>query len=289
MHLKIIFYNCQSANANLHQIKSLLTNCDVLCLQETFLCSDKFHVLENLSLDFCVIQTQAIRKLDQFNGRASGGLAIFVRKNESYKIYTEFISERCMGVKITCGSISYLLLNVYLNCDYGTTESLVEFRNNLAIISNHINTVNYDDLILIGDFNSDPYKGRFFKELLRFSNNHELVCADVDNLSTDSFTFISRNDHCGTSFIDHVFASRSDITSNHSILYGFTSEDHIPISCEILIPLINENDNVVYDVYEKPVFEFYLWDQASEYQLDECNLNLEFLCEILTSDSKSVR
>ena len=137
MLMRVKSYNCQSANTNLKLIKSLLINSDVLCLQETFLSEERFHILENLDKDFFVFQTQAIRKVDQFCGRASGGLAIFMRKSDIIHVFPAFVSERCIGMKIISGEFTYLLLNVYLNCDYGTTESLLNFKDNLAIISDY--------------------------------------------------------------------------------------------------------------------------------------------------------
>ena len=47
--------------------------------------------------------------------------------------------------------------------DYRTIESLIEYKENLAEIEEKINDEEYDELILSGDFSSDPYNVRFIK------------------------------------------------------------------------------------------------------------------------------
>ena len=41
-------------------------------------------------------------------------------------------------IKLFFGEICYLLLNVYLNCDYSTFESIVECKENLAEVEEYI-------------------------------------------------------------------------------------------------------------------------------------------------------
>ena len=37
-YMRLMSYNCQSFNSNLNIICSLLSSCDILCLQETLIC-----------------------------------------------------------------------------------------------------------------------------------------------------------------------------------------------------------------------------------------------------------
>ena len=103
-----------------------------------------------------------------------------------------YSNNKSIGLKLLLGEICYLSLNGYLNCDYRTIESLIENTENLAEIEEKISD-EYDEIVISGDSNSDPNKGRFFKELKCFIDTFYLVCPDIDRLSSDSYTCILYN------------------------------------------------------------------------------------------------
>ena len=61
--------------------------------------------------------------------------------------------------------------------------------------------------------------------------------SSVDNIPIDSFTFISRNKICGTSWLDHILTSNSALVKDLSIIYDYTFEDHIPIKFGLNLPI----------------------------------------------------
>ena len=125
MDLKVISYNCQSVRSNSEIISKLMNGCDILFLQETFLTEVNKDILDSINIDFSSAQTPAIRKIDKFCGRSSGGLAILWKKSCNAKIFPIYCNDRIMAIKIVTGQSSYLLINIYLNCDYGNNESLI--------------------------------------------------------------------------------------------------------------------------------------------------------------------
>ena len=163
MDLKIITYNCQSYNSNSGIIKNLLSVCDILCIQESLISNSNSYLLNSIDDDFDFVLNDAVRDLDQFSGRSSGGLITFWKKSIDMRCVPVVINNRCLGLKLINDDISYLLLNVYFNCDYGNLESLLKYRENLAEISEFLSEYDFDELLLIGDMNADPNKGRFFK------------------------------------------------------------------------------------------------------------------------------
>ena len=296
MSLKIVSYNCQSLKANINIVSPLLNDCDILLLQETLLTNDNTDILENMNTNFNTINMPSVRKPGQLYGRSSGGLAILWKKNSNFKYFPVYGSNRFIGLKIFFGEICYLLLNVYLNCDYRTVESLIEFKENLAEIEQKIADVEYDELIIAGDFNSDPNKGRFFNELKSFTDAFELTCSDIESLPLNSYSYINRNQSCSTSWLDHIITTNNNIVMNISILYGHTVEDHIPMKFELIHP----HQETYYDnglnLGSSNIKQFQ-WNKASEMDIAQYSDKLDslyknklyesFLCSELNCTDKS--
>ena len=81
-----------------------------------------------------------------------------MEKNTTIKYFPVYDNNIFIGLQFFFGAVGYILLNVYLNCDYITFISLKKYKENLAEIA--IFTEEYDEVIISGEFNSDPNKGR---------------------------------------------------------------------------------------------------------------------------------
>ena len=173
-------------------------------------------------------------------GRSSGGLAVLWRKMTNIKCFPKIFTNRIMGLKIEIGPARYLVINIYLICDYRNVESLVEYKSILAELGNVLASEDFDNVIIAGDWNADPNKGRFFNEYISFLRENSLFSSDTEMLPADSYSYISNNESAGTSWLDHILCSSPSIINNCAILYGYTFEDHIPINCEIRSPILPE-------------------------------------------------
>ena len=187
-----------------------------------------------------------------------------------------------MGLKIIFpNNVTYLVLNIYCICDYGSVEALIEYKSTLADLHNIINCESFYDVILTGDFNADPFKGRFFSEISRFNSENGLAFADVANLPADSYTFISNNSTSSTSWLDHVVVSSLDLIFNIEVLYGYTFYDHVPLLFNLRVPnavtfaSLNANFSHSFDNF------FVDWENLSPLNkemysdlLDELSINL---------------
>ena len=143
--------------------------------------------MSKLNSDYEFAVTPSIATL----GRPKGGLAILWNKKLDAIIEPCLYSDFLMGLKIKNNNSNVILLNVYMPCDLGNQESSISYKSNLAFINDVIETENPDNVIIAGDFNSDPFKGRFFKYLSSFTERLNFVIADVFNLPRDSFTYLS--------------------------------------------------------------------------------------------------
>ena len=236
-NLKIISYNCQSLRSNAGIVQNLLKDCDVLCLQETLIDDNNNEILEQMDDDFMCAYVPSVRKEGCYIGRSAGGLVIYYRKGLNLKFSPVNYDKRIMGLKIILpdGSI-FLLLNVYMICDYLNPDCYLEYNTTLAQITDILESEEFFDVCITGDFNADPAKGRFFSCLTQFLNGNSLYLTDVINLPSGSYTYIAPNSTCSTSWLDHVCVSSCDIISDHNILYGTTQFDHIPLSFSLKLP-----------------------------------------------------
>jgi len=230
MPLKIGTYNCQSFTANFSFITSLLSELDVLFLQETFLHEYNNDILANLGPEYDFAYVSSTRKTDAFVGRSKGGLVIVWRKICNICCVPRYFNDRIMGVRLRYGCQTLLLLNVYLPCDYGDNNSLIDYKFQISELYNIAITESYDEILIIGDFNCDPVKSRFFKELSKLVRELSLCVRDLENLPADSYSYVSRNNVCGTSWLDHVVSSSTCNPHSFELMYGITFEDHIPLT-----------------------------------------------------------
>ena len=82
-------------------------------------------------------------------------------------------------------------LNVYLPYEQSTSQCLEDYRFYLNDLTNYVSDGCFDEIIIMGDFNCDPNKGRLFPELKNVANGHNLLCSDVDVLPASTYTYIS--------------------------------------------------------------------------------------------------
>ena len=273
--IRIKTYNCQSFVANMVQINDLLKNCDILFLQETLLREHDFYKAETLNSDFMCANTEAIRGVDTFVGRSSSGLTVFWRNFKDFTISPIYVNPRIMGLKMMIHDITYILLDIYCICDYINLDSLLEYKSLLSELSNYCENEHYDEILIIGDFNCDPHKGRFYSEFQEFFINHDLECVDVSCLQSDSYTYISSNNTASTSWLDHILSSNYDIVQDLNIMYGFSFDDHIPVEFKLKIPIPVNRDNVAPDVEILPSVSYIRWDNVSDDDIEIYQDNLD--------------
>ena len=286
MKLKIISFNCQSLRSNFEIISDLVKKCDVLCLQETLIDDNNHHFLDQIDENFMYAYIPSVRKADCFVGRSSGGLAVLWRIGTDLKFSSVYFGNRIMGLKIFSvnNDLPFLLLNIYMPCDYGNENCYIEYKSCLADINNILHSEAYNDFCIVGDWNADPNKGRYFAILTEFMNNNNLFLSDVNNLPFDSYTYISSNFTCSSSWLDHVCVSNPNVVSDHDIFYGFTVFDHIPLFFNLKVSY----DNVSFVSGNIPTnYDKHLnikWDSISNEQKMLYSDKLDELCLKLSYD-----
>ena len=177
--IRLISYNCNSIRNNSEIVKDLLCKCDILFLQEIMLCKSDLALLNDFNKDFENLGYVKDRECEGINeGRPSKGVAIYWRRFLSSYVTPLIIDDSIIGLVLTNPNDYHsktLFLNVYLPCDSQSPQAFDNYRSSLAQLNVIIREQNFNNLVLVGDFNADPFKGRFRKELFKFTKSLSLI------------------------------------------------------------------------------------------------------------------
>ena len=146
---RITTFNCHFFNKNYEIIRTLLLECDILCLQETQLDANTSIGTQNISEEFNVAYVAAVRADERFTGLSSGGIVNLRKRNIYCKVYSVSYSSRTTGLKLVYEDSVYLLLNIYAFCDYGITESLINYKLHIAELSSICTNGSFTDVIIL--------------------------------------------------------------------------------------------------------------------------------------------
>ena len=275
MNCRCISYNCESFSKNTDFIGILLSQCDILMLQETLLTE---HSMNNYSIfdqTWNYVAVPAERNITNFYGKSSGGLVIYYRKSLARYVKPFYCSNRLMGIHLCFNMSNTLLLNVYCPCDYRNAESLSLYQSTMAELVSVRESEQFDNIVIAGDFNCDPNKGRFYPIFCETLEYLSLFAADIIKLPMNTYSYMSRNEACSTSWLDHVISSNLQMVSDIDVMYGLTFEDHLPLKfslflqCE-LVPKIEQNDSIFCNDER-----FILWSKARNEHIEVYNSRLE--------------
>ena len=144
--------------------------------------------------------------MDICEGRPSKGVAIFWREHLSPFISPLLVNDSLIGLLVKSTNFKLLLLNAYLPCDKQTAAALEDFKCSLADIEVVIRECNVNQVILAGDFNADPSKGRFWRLLVEFTKSLSLHIL-TDYFPNDTFMYLCPSKN-STSWLDHIICTQ---------------------------------------------------------------------------------
>ena len=231
--VKIVTFNCNSIRNNIDIVRYLFIN-DIILIQELMLEFSDLDFLNSFDSNFKYVANVKDRESQGIcEGRPSKGVAIFWRENMNLEISPLIVDYSIIGITLANQHSKYLLLNVYLPCDMQSSSALYNYRTALANLKVIIDEQNINNILIAGDFNADPNKGRFWRDLYDFMNSLSLVHADRI-LPQDTFTYLcpSRD---STSWLDHILCSNHVEQSICKIYvdYNKTVFDHFPLNFEL--------------------------------------------------------
>ena len=228
MSLKIATYNCCSLKKNIDIVRELLEGVDILFLQETFITSDSLSLLQYINEDYHSVGVGAVCS-NQNAGRPQGGLACLVRKTLSCNFNVVTCDDDFMIIDVNFQSFKLTLVNAYIRSDLGDAVSHANYLDNLYKLETILDEHSYDNILVLGDFNADPFYGRAWHSLENFIARNHFRCYDKDLLPQDSSTYIScANSHY--KWPDRIIGRFSDRVNFDYITVNSDSigSDHFP-------------------------------------------------------------
>ena len=134
MALKICTYNCKGFNiSKVKHFKHLLSECDILLVQETWALKDQVGRLNRHFDDYNTYGVSGINEDVILKGRPYGGVSFLYKKSISpYVQVCELSSNRACCIRLSTNVGYVYLFNVYMPCDSTTNTNLDDYNEVLS-------------------------------------------------------------------------------------------------------------------------------------------------------------
>jgi len=214
-HLKICSFNCEGVSRSTEYMNEFLSKyeCDLLCLQETWLLNENLSKLGNIHDKYLYTGKSGVDSTrDILIGRPAGGVSILYHK--SIAKYIECIDiahpRLCSVILRSVSDMSILVISVYMPCDnYSMTNVNTEFEEVISIIECTMHTHDCDAYILCGDFNTCFIRANAQSKCLNeFNERNNLLNAWESPISHRGYTYTNYSlNH--NSCIDYFFVTEN--------------------------------------------------------------------------------
>ena len=237
--LRVVSYNCNSIRSKIDVIRELMVDHDIVLIQELLLLEEDIGILDDIHHDFNY--TACLKDKMNFGvncGRPSKGVCIFWRKSIANCIDPVKFDERIIAINInTLNAGRILLLNVYMPCNMQDLESLHLYRSYIGVLESILNDSDVSEVLIAGDFNADPSKGKFWKEVSEFIDRNCLKHF-INNVIVNDFSYLCPAKST-VSLLDHVISSQHIFKrlSSLKIIHDMCLFDHFPVHFEIDVEL----------------------------------------------------
>ena len=130
MTSKICTFNCRGFNlCKVKHIETLLVNCDILLVQETWALPDQVGKLNRYFDEYSTYGVSGIKANELLYGRPYSGVSFMFKKSLSPNIeWVEMNSNRVCCIRLSTDMGHIYLFNVYLPCDTTNHENLCEYN-----------------------------------------------------------------------------------------------------------------------------------------------------------------
>ena len=236
--LRLASYNCRGVNAvKIDFIGELLTDCDIVFLQEHWMLDEGLSLMERQLRTAHVFGKSGMDANRLLAGRPYGGCAILVKKTLQCTVTPIDTSSRRLYSCIIRfpNDVKMLLHNVYMPVDTYYDESNIGLYNDILSEIDYVNIShdNIENIVIAGDFNTDLSRDASLhcSALLDFCESRDLRLLQLLDVSQADFTYLNASTNV-SSLIDHFIASEalcSSVMRYECLHIGHNLSDHCPI------------------------------------------------------------
>lgn len=278
--MKFMSYNSRGHGKDrLDYIQHLMSNCDILFLQEHWFLEKDIKSLELYINDVHVYGVSGMNDHQLLVGRPYGGCALLINKNVKCSFSPLSINNRCCAgiLKLPSGT-EMLIFNVYMPCDTTTDLcNLATFQEVLQDISCTMSQNSHIEYVLIGgDCNTDLSRNLSLhsQALNHFVREGAFVYALNNSFADIQFTYenIATNSR---SVIDHFICSENlhlSLSQYKSIHEGQNLSDHCPILLSISMDSVCHVEKTTRRFSPKAQ-----WNKATEADIEKYKDTLEHI------------
>ncbi|CAG4975729.1 unnamed protein product [Colias eurytheme] len=139
-------------------------------------------------------------------GRPYGGVALLWRKSLFSSVSVVMCnSVRIAAIKVSLCDRDMLVFSVYMPTN--SSDNLAEFTDCFSEITAIIDSNSIETVFMLGDYNA--HTGELFHtELLQICEEQQWLCADIECLPSDSYTFVSDAHGCRR-WLDHCITTEA--------------------------------------------------------------------------------
>jgi exonuclease III len=230
---RLISYNMHGFRQGMHFLPELCSKADVICLQEHWLGSDEFYML-NVDENFTTYASSAIDKITSravLKGRPFGGVAILVRNDLVSNTEVIYSHERFIIIKI----FDTVICNVYLPCK-GSRIGDLDYNDIIYLISQTLSGYSMHKLIIGGDLNTNlSGSSQAAQAIGQLMQSFKLSRTDHFMDANDKITFCNAQ-ATASSLIDYFLISShltSSVVGLQTLDNGSNFSDHLPVCLSI--------------------------------------------------------
>ena len=175
--LKFASLNCRGLKSSEVCVSDLFKEVDILALQEHWLRPSELYILSTLDENVLHCSVSPMENDEFLPGRPYGGVALLWHRRHEHAIFpVKTASNRMVAIRIRSCSGLILVIAVYMPVEYGDSTALDEYNMELGYLDGLLDIEDYNEVVILGDFNADLRKsGRFSRSLSSFLNNTNLL------------------------------------------------------------------------------------------------------------------
>ena len=191
--LRVMSYNCRGINIiKTEYIKSLLSICDILFIQEHWFCDAQIQSFSSLNSDFLSCGVCGFDSQSVLQGRPFGGCAILWRKELRTDVRViDTGSRRVCAISCISDCYKLLFINVYMPFEDGD-DNIEEFYSQLSVIENILELHAECLVVCGGDFNVEFSRDWTHTRLLNNFCERVSLQPASEHCCTVDYTLITR-------------------------------------------------------------------------------------------------